>query len=162
MNTWCHSISVTFKFWCWVPRESVLWGSSAHKATRTAQNLKVTLIEWLLKLTLLEWHQEFRPVVSSSFLLKYTDRHISYIVFIITFFQKNYLLNIFPPSLSKHVILEKVCYKYILMRLCINDARRRVKSYLSTVKYEGRPTSFYGQDMANCSLMFMMKALKRG
>ena len=48
------------------------------------------------------------------------------------------------------------------MRLCINDARRRVKSYLSTVKYEGRPTSFYGQDMANCSLMFMMKALKRG
>ena len=65
MNTWCHSISVTFKFWCWVPRESVLRGSSAHKATRlrTAQNLKVTLIEWLLKLTLLEWHQVFRPLV---------------------------------------------------------------------------------------------------
>ena len=61
MNTWCHSISVTFKFWCWVPRESVLRGSSAHKATCTAQNLKVTLIEWLLKLTLLEWHQVFRP-----------------------------------------------------------------------------------------------------
>ena len=63
MNTWCHSISVTFKFWCWVPRESVLRGSSAHKATRTAQNLKVTLIEWLLKLTLLEWHQVFRPII---------------------------------------------------------------------------------------------------
>ena len=45
VNTWCHSISVIFKFWCWVPRESVLRGSSAHKATRTAQNLKVTLIE---------------------------------------------------------------------------------------------------------------------
>ena len=45
VNTWCHSISVTFKFWCWVPRESVLRGSSAHKAMRTAQNLKVTLIE---------------------------------------------------------------------------------------------------------------------
>ena len=63
VNTWCHSISVTFKFWCWVPRESVLRGSSARKATRTAQNLKVTLIEWLLKLTLLEWHQVFRPYV---------------------------------------------------------------------------------------------------
>ena len=63
MNTWCHSISVTFKFWCWVPRESVLRGSSVHKATRTVQNLKVTLIEWLLKLTLLEWHQVFRPLL---------------------------------------------------------------------------------------------------
>ena len=67
VNTWCHSISVTFKFWCWVPRESVLRGSSALKATRTAQNLKVTLIEWLLKLTLLEWHQVFRPVIFLSF-----------------------------------------------------------------------------------------------
>ena len=57
VNTWCHSISVTFKFWCWVPRESVLRGSRA-------QNLKVTLIEWLLKLTLLEWHQVFRPIDS--------------------------------------------------------------------------------------------------
>ena len=46
---------------CWVPRESVLRGSSTHKATRNAQNLKVKLIEWLLKLTLLEWHQVFRP-----------------------------------------------------------------------------------------------------
>ena len=46
------------------------------------------------------------------------------------------------------------------MRLCINDAR--VKSYLSTVKYEGQLMNFYGQDMANCSLMFKMKALKRG
>ena len=55
-------ISVTFKFWCWVPRESVLRGSSAHKAMRTAQNLKVTLIELLLKLTLLALHQVFRPV----------------------------------------------------------------------------------------------------
>ena len=42
----------------------------------------------------------------------------------------------------------------------INDAR--LKTYLSTVKYEGRTMNFYGQDMANCSLMFMMKALKRG
>ena len=48
---------------CCVPRESVLRGSSAHKATRTAQNLKVTLLEWLMKLTLLEWHQVFRPYV---------------------------------------------------------------------------------------------------
>ena len=46
-----HSISVAFKFFAVnskvviVPRKSVLRGSSAHKATRTAQNLKVTLIE---------------------------------------------------------------------------------------------------------------------
>ena len=46
---------------CWVPRESVLWGSGAHKATSTAQNLKVTLIEWHLKLTLLALHQVFTP-----------------------------------------------------------------------------------------------------
>ena len=70
MNTWCHSISVTFKFWCWVPRKSVLRGSSAHKATLTAQNLKVTLIEWLLKLTLLEWHQVFRPISNVICLVK--------------------------------------------------------------------------------------------
>ena len=49
---------------CWVPRESVLWGSGAYNATSTAQNLKVTLIEWLLKLTLLEWHQLFRPIIT--------------------------------------------------------------------------------------------------
>ena len=30
---------------CWVPRESMLRGSSVHKAMRTAQNLKVILIE---------------------------------------------------------------------------------------------------------------------
>ena len=66
MNTWCHSISVTFKFWCWVPRESVLRGSSVHKATHTAQNLKVTLIEWLLKLTLLVLHQVFRPLCNDK------------------------------------------------------------------------------------------------
>ena len=29
---------------CWVPRESVLWGSGVHKATSTAQNLKVTWV----------------------------------------------------------------------------------------------------------------------
>ena len=29
---------------CWVPRGSVIWGSSVHKATSTMQNLKVTLI----------------------------------------------------------------------------------------------------------------------
>ena len=52
---------------CWVPRESVLRGSGAHKATSTAQNLKVTLIEWLLKLMLLEWTQVFRPIVLLHF-----------------------------------------------------------------------------------------------
>ena len=46
---------------CWVPRESVLRGSGAHKATSTAQNLKFTLIEWHLKLTLLALHQVFTP-----------------------------------------------------------------------------------------------------
>ena len=46
---------------CWVPRESVLRGSGAHKATSTAQNLKVTLIEWHLKLMLLALHQVFTP-----------------------------------------------------------------------------------------------------
>ena len=46
---------------CWVPRESVLRGSGAHKATSTAQNLKVTLMEWHLKLTLLALHQVFTP-----------------------------------------------------------------------------------------------------
>ena len=45
---------------CWVPRESMLRGSSAQKATHTEQNLKVTLIEWLLKLALLALHQVFR------------------------------------------------------------------------------------------------------
>ena len=77
MNTWCHSISVTFKFWCWVPRESVLRGSSAHKATRTAQNLKVTLIEWLLKLTLLEWHQVFRPIFIILLCISWFSRVVS-------------------------------------------------------------------------------------
>ena len=48
---------------CWVPRESVLRGSGVHKATSTAQNLKVTLIEWHLKLTLLALHQVFTPNV---------------------------------------------------------------------------------------------------
>ena len=47
---------------CWVPRESVLRGSGAHKATSTAQNLKVTLIEWHLKLMLLAWYQVFTPL----------------------------------------------------------------------------------------------------
>ena len=46
---------------CWVPRESVLWGLGADKATSTAQNLKVTLIEWHLKLLAL--HQVFMPNV---------------------------------------------------------------------------------------------------
>ena len=58
---------VTFKFWCRMPRESVLRGSSAHKAMRSAQNLKVTLIEWLLKLMLLALHQVFRPYIWNPF-----------------------------------------------------------------------------------------------
>ena len=52
---------------CWVPRESVLRGSGAHKATSTAQNLKVTLIEWHLKLTLLALHQVFTPYVHQKY-----------------------------------------------------------------------------------------------
>ena len=82
VNTWCHSISVTFKFWCWVPRESVLRGSSALKATRTAQNLKVTLIEWLLKLTLLEWHQVFRPMIYVHKLQKHVISTILHQIYI--------------------------------------------------------------------------------
>ena len=42
---------------CWVPWESVLWGSSVHKAMWTAQNLKVPLIHELLKLMLLSLYQ---------------------------------------------------------------------------------------------------------
>ena len=51
---------------CWVPRESVLQGSGTHKATSTAQNLKVTLIEWHLKLKLLALHQVFTPSICLS------------------------------------------------------------------------------------------------
>ena len=46
--------------WCWMPRESVLLGSSVHNAMRTVQNLKVPLIDELLKLMLLSLHQIFR------------------------------------------------------------------------------------------------------
>ena len=92
MNTWCNANSVSFKShsiqagwdearwakWlskfvqCWVPRESVLRDSGTHKATSTAQNYKVTLIEWHLKLTLLALNQVFTPVILilPSFLIK--------------------------------------------------------------------------------------------
>ena len=45
----------------WVSRESMIQVSSTHKATSTAQNLKVPLIDELLKLMLLSPHQIFRP-----------------------------------------------------------------------------------------------------
>ena len=76
MNFFLFSVQSWFRAWrpdvillvllsfarCCVPRESLLWGSSAHNATRTAQNMKVTLKEWHLKLTLLALHQVFRPL----------------------------------------------------------------------------------------------------
>ena len=46
---------------CWVPRESVLQGSSMHKARCNCAKFKSTLIDQLLKLTLLSLHQIFRP-----------------------------------------------------------------------------------------------------
>ena len=56
-----HILAALSNFaWCWMPRESVLLGSSAHNAMRTVQNLKVPLIDELLKLTLLSLHQIFR------------------------------------------------------------------------------------------------------
>ena len=61
--------------WCWMPRESVLLGSSAHNAMRTAQNLKVPLIDELLKLTLLSLHQKFRPLYFHYFLLIFFTIH---------------------------------------------------------------------------------------
>ena len=49
---------------CWVTRESVLWGSSALKATTTTQNLKIPLMDEIFKLELLSLHQIFRPIVT--------------------------------------------------------------------------------------------------
>merc|ERR1711884_150183 len=51
VNTWCHSISVTFKFWCWVPRESVLRGSSAHCAKFESHTNRVTFETNAIRMT---------------------------------------------------------------------------------------------------------------
>ena len=115
VNTWCnansvsfksHSIRVTFKICTVLGAQGICaTGFRRTQGSWTAQNLKVTLIEWHLKLMLLALHQVFTPLgMSTMFFLVIYNLLCCKIV--------DYLLAILKYDMQKSTIFGN--NKYIL------------------------------------------------